>query len=88
MKTSQCCESFPYDKAQWCLLLPFGRYRVGETFVHLPLSRAQKRLERDLDNVDKEMSKVNDNIEECDKEMKELKLVLYAKFGSAINLEE
>lgn len=64
------------------------RYRVGEAFVQLPLSRAQKRLEHDVVNIDKEVSEINESMEECDKGMKELKVVLYAKFGSAINLEE
>lgn len=64
------------------------RYRVGEAFVQLPLSRAQKRLERDVVNIDKEVSEINESMEECNKGMKELKVVLYAKFGSAINLEE
>lgn len=54
----------------------------------MPLSRAQKRLERDVVNIDKEVSEINESMEECDKGMKELKVVLYAKFGSAINLEE
>lgn len=54
----------------------------------MPLSRAQKRLERDVVNIDKEVSEINESMEECNKGMKELKVVLYAKFGSAINLEE
>lgn len=70
------------------LIFPRYRYRVGEAFVQLPLSRAQKRLERDMENIDKEVSEVNESMDECDKGMKELKLVLYGKFGSAINLEE
>jgi len=34
------------------------------------------------------MSDLSDRIEECEKEMQKLKTVLYAKFGSAINLDE
>lgn len=63
-------------------------YRIGESFVHLPLPRALKRLEHDTSELDSEISRIKDRVEETEKEMKELKLVLYAKFGSAINLDE
>ncbi|PAV18487.1 Prefoldin subunit 4 [Pyrrhoderma noxium] len=63
-------------------------YRIGESFVHLPLPRALKRLENDTSELDAEISRIKDRVEETEKEMKELKLVLYAKFGSAINLDE
>ena len=54
----------------------------------MPLARALKRLENDSGALDAEIAKVKDGVEECENGMKELKLVLYAKFGSAINLEE
>ncbi|THH05348.1 hypothetical protein EW145_g4862 [Phellinidium pouzarii] len=63
-------------------------YRVGETFIHMPLSRALKRLEHDAAAIDTEIAKLSDGVDECESGMKELKLVLYAKFGSAINLDE
>ncbi|TDL26096.1 Prefoldin, subunit 4 [Rickenella mellea] len=63
-------------------------YRVGEAFVHMPHSRAMKRLERDAEDINKEISKLSDNAEVCQTSMKELKVLLYAKFGSAINLDE
>ena len=56
--------------------------------MHMPLARALKRLEADSASIDTEITKVKDGVEECENGMKELKLVLYAKFGSAINLEE
>ena len=64
------------------------RYRIGEAFVHMPHAQAMKRLEKDQAAVSQEIEKFADSAENCDKEMKELKLVLYAKFGSAINLDE
>ena len=64
------------------------RYRIGEAYVHLPHARALKRLERDLAVLEKELSKLKDQAEGCEKEMKSLKVVLYAKFGKAINLDE
>ena len=56
--------------------------------MHIPYSRAMKRLEKDLATVTEGIEKCETDVEECDKEMKELKVVLYAKFGRAINLDE
>ena len=38
--------------------------------------------------MEEHMSSLSDRAEECEKGMKELKVVLYAKFGKAINLDE
>lgn len=46
------------------------------------------RLEKDQSNLDSEIGTLTDRIEECEKEMKGLKTLLYGKFGSAINLDE
>ncbi|KAI0798525.1 Prefoldin subunit 4 [Irpex lacteus] len=63
-------------------------YRIGEAWVHLPHARALKKLEKDQASLDKELSKLKDQAEECEKAMKGLKVILYAKFGKAINLDE
>ncbi|KAG6811603.1 hypothetical protein H0H92_006666 [Tricholoma furcatifolium] len=63
-------------------------YKVGETFLHMPLSRAQKRLESDLSDVNDRISTLSSSSEDCDTQMKALKVQLYAKFGSAINLDD
>ena len=63
-------------------------YKVGETFLHLPLPRAQKRLARDQADVEKRLAAAADSVDDCERQMKELKVVLYAKFGKAINLDE
>jgi len=63
-------------------------YRVGEAYVHMPHSRAIKRLEKDQLNIERDLSKCKDQAEDCEKEMKSLKVILYAKFGKAINLDE
>jgi prefoldin subunit 4 len=47
-----------------------------------------KRLAKDQAVVEKELSRLKDQAEECEREMKDLKVVLYAKFGKAINLDE
>ncbi|KAI0373967.1 Prefoldin subunit 4 [Pilatotrama ljubarskyi] len=63
-------------------------YRIGEAFIHMPHPRAVKRLERDLAKLNAELEKHTSDAEECEKQMKELKVILYAKFGRAINLDE
>ncbi|KAI0929981.1 hypothetical protein AcV5_006806 [Taiwanofungus camphoratus] len=63
-------------------------YKVGEAFLHMPHSQAMKRLERDQAGLDNELSKAKRRAEECENSMKELKVILYAKFGRAINLDE
>lgn len=37
--------------------------------------------------MDKEIQKLRDGMDDCEKQMKDLKVVLYAKFGKAINLD-
>ncbi|PPR04385.1 hypothetical protein CVT26_004223 [Gymnopilus dilepis] len=63
-------------------------YRIGETFVHMPQPRALKRLERDQAAVDAKVSVLVAQAEECETQMKQLKVTLYSKFGKAINLDE
>lgn len=63
-------------------------YKVGDTFLHMPHPRAMKRLERDQAAIDSQVSILADKSEACQKEMNQLKVVLYAKFGRAINLDE
>jgi len=62
-------------------------YRVGEAFVHLPLEKAQERLASDQDRVQAELSRLQDAAEECKSVMQDLKVHLYSKFGSSINLD-
>ena len=85
-KTNLLCElNLPFLLK---LHLSATRYKIGESFLHIPHDRALKRLERDKYSLDSQISDLSDRIEECEKEMRKLKTVLYAKFGSAINLDE
>jgi prefoldin subunit 4 len=63
-------------------------YKVGEAFLHIPQSRALKRLERDQTSIDGKVAALALQADECEVQMKGLKVVLYAKFGKAINLDE
>lgn len=64
------------------------RYKIGESFLHLPQFRALQRLEKDQADITAQLTSIAATADECEKGMKELKVVLYAKFGHAINLDE
>ncbi|KAJ9662734.1 hypothetical protein H2198_001183 [Neophaeococcomyces mojaviensis] len=63
------------------------RYRIGDTFTHLPLPTAQKLLEESGTEVDSEVSRLEDEISSMKEQMDALKAHLYARFGRGINLE-
>jgi len=54
----------------------------------MPQPRALKRLEKDQAVVDAKVAELAAQADDCETQMKQLKLVLYAKFGKAINLDE
>jgi prefoldin subunit 4 len=64
------------------------RYKVGETFIHMPQPKAVSRLEKDTKILDSKIADLDKKVAECAKEMGELKVELYAKFGRNINLDE
>jgi prefoldin subunit 4 len=63
-------------------------YKIGESFLHLPQPRAMKRLEKDQAVLSAQVLDLSASAEQCETEMKELKVTLYARFGRAINLDE
>jgi len=63
-------------------------YKIGETFLHIPQPRALKRLDQDQASIDEKVVTLALQADECEVQMKDLKVVLYAKFGKAINLDE
>ena len=54
----------------------------------MPHSHALKRLEQDQASIDEKVGTLALRADECEVQMKDLKVVLYAKFGKAINLDE
>ena len=62
-------------------------YQVGEVFVHLTQDECQQKIEETKDNLAEAVKSVNSKAEVIREEMSGLKSQLYAKFGSAINLE-
>lgn len=77
-----------YGNSKLIVDLSACRYRVGEAFLHMPLPRALKRLERDQSDLEKRMALFSVSSSDCETQMKDLKVSLYAKFGSAINLDD
>ncbi|KAL4970405.1 tubulin-binding prefolding complex subunit GIM3 [Aspergillus stella-maris] len=62
-------------------------YKIGDSFVHLPLEQAQTMLASSTEQIDSEVSKLEDMLGELRDEMQQLKVALYARFGRSINLE-
>ena len=62
-------------------------YKVGDALLHMPQSRVLKCLERDRMSIDGkvQVATLALQADECEVQMKGLKVVLYAKFGKAIS---
>jgi prefoldin subunit 4 len=45
-------------------------------------------LESDQAQIDGEIAKLTGVVDQCERDMKALKVALYARFGNAINLDE
>ncbi|KAL4073723.1 Prefoldin subunit 4 [Scleroderma citrinum] len=63
-------------------------YKFGESFLHLSQPNALVQLDSDQATVSAQFAELSQITEECESEMKDLKVQLYAKFGRAINLDE
>ena len=61
---------------------------VGECFVAADEEQATGYVEKIQEEKNDELEKKQDMLEKLEEEMKQLKTYLYARFGSAINLEE
>ena len=51
-------------------------YRIGEAFFYLPLKDAKRQLKGDLSRYNQEIADLTGKAEECEKGMKELKVML------------
>ena len=63
------------------------RYKIGDSFISLPLPEVQQLLASSTEKIEEEVSKVEAKLSEVREEMQELKVALYARFGRSINLE-
>ncbi|KAL4780503.1 Prefoldin subunit-domain-containing protein [Aspergillus varians] len=62
-------------------------YKIGDSFVQLPLEEAQSLLASSTEQIDSEVAKLEEKLGDMHDEMQELKVALYARFGRSINLE-
>ncbi|KAG7877938.1 hypothetical protein KL905_001204 [Ogataea polymorpha] len=62
-------------------------YKIGDSFVLMKQSEIVERLENDQELLDSKIGELESQIEDIDQELNNLKKLLYAKFGNAINLE-
>ncbi|EXJ61776.1 prefoldin subunit 4 [Cladophialophora yegresii CBS 114405] len=63
------------------------RYKIGDSFMHLPLSEAQDLLAEQTGEIESEVSTLEEQLEGIKEEISTLKAHLYARFGRGINLE-
>ncbi|KAH0538428.1 hypothetical protein FGG08_004976 [Glutinoglossum americanum] len=62
-------------------------YKIGDSFVSLPLPEVQDLLSTSTGKIDQEVEKLEEKLKKVREEMGQLKVVLYARFGRSINLE-
>ncbi|KAJ6160436.1 hypothetical protein N7470_003832 [Penicillium chermesinum] len=62
-------------------------YKIGDSFFQLPLADAQSMLASSTEQIDADVSKLEDTLGELRDELQQLKVALYARFGRSINLE-
>lgn len=64
------------------------RYVVGACFVHIDKDDSEQRLQTFTDLLNGEVADLGKQLDGIKEEMKQLKALLYGKFGKSINLEE
>lgn len=69
------------------MLRPDNRYKIGDSFFHIPHEQAKEMLGIAAAKLEKEIEDLEDKLETIRKEMTGLKVDLYARFGKTINLE-
>lgn len=62
-------------------------YKIGDSFVSLPVSEVQEHLSASVEKIDAQVSAVEEKINNLHEEMQQLKASLYSRFGKQINLE-
>ncbi|KAF2816080.1 Prefoldin, subunit 4 [Mytilinidion resinicola] len=62
-------------------------YKIGDCFVSLPQSEVLELLTASTEDIDKDVTKLEERLSAVREHMSELKVALYARFGRSINLE-
>jgi prefoldin subunit 4 len=69
------------------LLLISSSYKIGDSFISLPLPEVQELLQASTTQIEEDVSALEEKLSTVREEMTELKVELYARFGRSINLE-
>ncbi|XP_004406518.1 PREDICTED: prefoldin subunit 4-like [Odobenus rosmarus divergens] len=67
-----------------CLMIP---YQIGDVFISHSQEETQEMLEEAKKNLQEEIDALEARVESIQRALADLKVQLYAKFGSNINLE-
>uniref|UniRef100_A0A4W2GGN6 Prefoldin subunit 4 n=1 Tax=Bos indicus x Bos taurus TaxID=30522 RepID=A0A4W2GGN6_BOBOX len=67
-----------------CLMIP---YQIGDVFISHSQEETQEMLEEAKKNLQEEIDTLESRVESIQRVLADLKVQLYAKFGSNINLE-
>ncbi|XP_070445700.1 prefoldin subunit 4 [Equus przewalskii] len=67
-----------------CLMIP---YQIGDVFISHSQEETQEMLEEAKKNLQEEIAALESRVESIQRVLADLKVQLYAKFGSNINLE-
>lgn len=67
--------------------LTSSSYKIGDSFISLPLPEVQEMLSANTTEIEEEVSALERKLATVREEMSELKVELYARFGRSINLE-
>ncbi|CAJ0764001.1 24074_t:CDS:2 [Entrophospora sp. SA101] len=62
-------------------------YKIGDSFIDLPILKVQELIEKDKALLEGELESIKNEFDELKNKMSNLKVHLYRKFGKAINLE-
>jgi prefoldin subunit 4 len=63
-------------------------YKIGDSFYSLTVEEATERMEGEKLAIETEIGKMEENIESIREDLDKLKVKLYGKFGTSINLEK
>jgi prefoldin subunit 4 len=62
-------------------------YKIGDSFISLPLPEVQELLQTSTTQIEEDVSVLEEKLSTVREEMTQLKVELYARFGRSINLE-
>lgn len=86
-RTSPDIPRYPLSTPKADFDIAYHRYRIGDSFVSLPLPEVQELLSASTERIEHDVSAVEEKLSGIREEMQELKVALYARFGRSINLE-